>query len=207
MLTAHLAECLNLTFPLGTTVQDVRDTLKHVLNVPADARARVNGQEVGSGHIVSPTDVVEFVKERGRKAVGDRVWDAEGYCRFFNLTARDLELQIQQGLRVMHLSNGTMRITESAVDQFVRGSNGGTGSEVITVIARSLERIANHFDPPPRDVIGTDYIADKLGCTAVWVAKMAAEGIIPKNCIVPGTGFGKPWKFYRSRVDAWILTR
>jgi hypothetical protein len=70
---------------------------------------------------------------------------------------------------------------------------------------RNAARESDNDDPPPPDIIGTDSIAEKLGCTKVWVAKMATEGMIPRNCIVPGTG--KPWKFYRSRVDPWILMR
>ena len=90
--------------------------------------------------------------------------------------------------------------------EFIRGVNGGDGA-FLAVIASTLKRIADHVDPPPPDIIGTDYIADKLACTAVWVAKMAAEGMIPRNCVVPGTGNGKPWKFYRSRIDPWIEMR
>ena len=74
-------------------------------------------------------------------------------------------------------------------------------------IETSLRRIADHVDPPPPNVVTTDYIAEKLNCTLVWVARMAAEGRIPRNSIVPGTGEGKPWKFYRSRIDKWIEER
>ena len=94
----------------------------------------------------------------------------------------------------MEVGDGTLRITETAVDQFIAGVG---GDAFLAQIANALKRIADHVDPPPPDIIGTDYIANKLGCTKVWVAKMAAEGMIPKNCIVPGTGIGKPWKFYR----------
>jgi len=55
--------------------------------------------------------------------------------------------------------------------------------------------------------VDSTYIADKLGCTKVWVARMAAEGGVPRNAIVPGTGNGKPWKFYRSLIDKWIERR
>jgi hypothetical protein len=150
MLIAHLAESVELDFPLGSSVQDVRDTLRHVLTIPVGAVASVNGHDVGGDHVVGATDVVEFWTEWGHKGVGDHVWDAEEYCRVFNLTERELRDQIQRGLRVMELTNGTMRITETAVDEFIRGMNGGVGSEVITTIARSLERIANHIRPPAR---------------------------------------------------------
>jgi hypothetical protein len=207
MLIAHQAESVELDFPLGTTLQDVRETLKHVLNVPPDAGARVNGQQVGGDHVVGATDEVEFVKERGHKGVGDHVWTAEEFCQFFNLTERELRDQIQRGLRVMELANGSMRITETAADEFIRGMNGGVGSTVLADIAASLKRIADHVDPPPPDVVDTTYIANKLGCTKVWVAQMALDKLIPPSCILPGTGNGKPWKFYRTRIDKWIEMR
>ena len=32
-------------------------------------------------------------------------------------------------------------------------------------IAAAIERLANHFDPPPPDIVDTHYIASRLGCT------------------------------------------
>lgn len=70
-----------------------------------------------------------------------------------------------------------------------------------------VRRVADHLSPEPGDVVGTDYIAQRLACTQVWVTDMARNGQIPKNCIVPGTGNGKPWKFYRRGIDGWLATR
>lgn len=69
-----------------------------------------------------------------------------------------------------------------------------------------FRRIADRLDPPPPDVVGSDYIATRLGCTATWIAEQARDGKLPARCIVPGTGRGKPWKFYRSQIDDWLLT-
>jgi hypothetical protein len=74
-------------------------------------------------------------------------------------------------------------------------------------VAESLARIADALAPRPADVVGTPYLADKLGCTTVWVAEMVRAGEIPKSCVVPGTGNGKPWKFYRDRIDRWVESR
>jgi len=74
-------------------------------------------------------------------------------------------------------------------------------------IAESLDRIADHVDPPPDAIVGTPYIAKRLGCTTVWVAEMIRNGQIPKACIVTGTGNGKPWKFHRQQIDQWIASR
>jgi predicted DNA-binding transcriptional regulator AlpA len=74
-------------------------------------------------------------------------------------------------------------------------------------IAQSLSRLADHFDPPPPDIVGTPYVANKLGCTTDWIAMLVRDGEIPVSCLVPGTGNGKPWKFRRSRIDEWIKNR
>jgi hypothetical protein len=79
--------------------------------------------------------------------------------------------------------------------------------EVLPSIARDIRRIADRLDPPPAAVVGSRYVADRLGQTTTWVAEMARAGTIPAGCLVPGSGNGKPWKFYRERIEAWIATR
>lgn len=70
-----------------------------------------------------------------------------------------------------------------------------------------MRRIADYFDPPPPDKVGSEYVAQRLGCTTTWIADLVRRGEIPKNCLVPGTGNGKPWKFHRNLIDKWIETR
>jgi hypothetical protein len=79
--------------------------------------------------------------------------------------------------------------------------------EVMWQIVKSLERLADALAPLPKDFVDTTYIGDKLGYTLVYVAEMAREGRIPKSCIVPGTGNGKPWKFFREPTDKWLQNR
>lgn len=74
-------------------------------------------------------------------------------------------------------------------------------------IQEHLRRIADHFDPPPPDIVDSSYIADRLGVTTTRIAQMVRGGTIPKGCIVPGTGNGRLWKFYRSRIQKWLETR
>lgn len=95
------------------------------------------------------------------------------------------------------------------------------GSSALERIAISLERlatshesIANQFArlvdavaPAPSEKVGTAYVAKKLGQTTVWIAEMARRGKIPGNCIVTGTGIGKPWKFHRGQIDKWLESR
>lgn len=40
-----------------------------------------------------------------------------------------------------------------------------------------------------------------------WIAQMVRSGEIPKGCIVPGSGKGRQWKFYRSRIEGWLTNR
>lgn len=93
-------------------------------------------------------------------------------------------------------------------------SAGGDTSEIHERIAAALQdlvdvghRIGSCVAPEPPDVVGAPYIANRLACTTVWVTDMAGNGQIPKNCIVPGTGNGKPWKFYRRGIDEWLERR
>jgi hypothetical protein len=74
-------------------------------------------------------------------------------------------------------------------------------------IANDLRRIADHFDPPPSDIVDSPYLAERLGCTTTWIADQARNGMIPKGCIVPGTGDGRPWKFYRRQTEQWLAKR
>jgi hypothetical protein len=78
---------------------------------------------------------------------------------------------------------------------------------LLSQMSFQLGRIADHFDPPPPDIVGTPYVANKLGCTTDWVANMARDGEIPISCVILGTGEGKPWKFRRTRIDQWIEVR
>ena len=111
----------------------------------------------------------------------------------------------------------------NAVDKivpFVGRSSGGDmgsttvvvelGAETLRVLAElqaDLKRIADHFDPQPADIVGTPYLADKLGCTSTWIAQMVRSGEIPKGCLVPGTGKGRQWKFYRRRIEEWMASK
>lgn len=80
-------------------------------------------------------------------------------------------------------------------------------ADALEDIAGQAHRIANHLSPAPGDIVGTPYLAQKLGCSVVWAAEMARAGQIPRSCIVPGTGNGKAWKFRREQIEDWINKR
>lgn len=73
--------------------------------------------------------------------------------------------------------------------------------------AENMRRMATPAAPMPDDIVGTPHVAQQLGCSVVWAAEMARNGQIPKSCIVPGTGNGKPWKFRRPQIDDWLNRR
>lgn len=74
-------------------------------------------------------------------------------------------------------------------------------------LAEETRRLANHVSPAPGDIVGTPFLAKQLGCSVVWAGEMARNGQIPKSCIVPGSGNGKPWKFYLARIEEWLNKR
>jgi len=74
-------------------------------------------------------------------------------------------------------------------------------------IADSHHRLEDHFVPMRSSLVGTPYVAQQLGCTTEWITEMIRSGEIPHQCVVPGTGNGKPWKLYRDRIEKWIASR
>jgi hypothetical protein len=74
-------------------------------------------------------------------------------------------------------------------------------------IADAQSRIADVHAPAPSEKVGTNYVAGQLGCTVTYVGQMARDGKIPEDCVVPGSGDGKPWKFLRTAIDQWIASR
>lgn len=68
----------------------------------------------------------------------------------------------------------------------------------------ALRRIADHFDPPKRGTVGTPYVAERLGVSVRWISDLIRKGDIPKSCIVPRSGEGKYWRFWKDKIDDWI---
>jgi hypothetical protein len=105
------------------------------------------------------------------------------------------------------LSEAIECLNKTIVDRQASVSDSPPAVNSIISIAKNIARIADKMDPPPPDVVDSTYIAAKLGCTTTWVAEMARSGGIPKSCVVPGTGNGKPWKFYRLKTEEWLASR
>jgi hypothetical protein len=105
------------------------------------------------------------------------------------------------------------RLTSAAERQADAGQRIADALEVIVhspdlkSLAASGARLTDHFTPVAPAVVGTPYVAGRLGCTTVWAAEMVRLGQIPTGCLVPGTGGGKPWKFHRAKIDDWLASR
>jgi len=121
----------------GTSVASVRAVLRDAFNIPDDAIAFVNGVCVVPGCQLHENDTLEFVVPFGRKGVGERVWNADEFCQFFKISPEDLQAWIAQGLKVKRCLDGSIRITETAVDEFFRG-------RVIDSLCLNTEQTTRH---------------------------------------------------------------
>jgi len=77
----------------------------------------------------------------------------------------------------------------------------------VETLSNEVRRVADHVSPEPGDLVGTPYIAGRLGCTKTWAAELVRKGEIPKDCVVSGTGHGRLWKFHKRQLDAWLHER
>lgn len=121
--------------------------------------------------------------------------------------AYSLSTSLAFGGHLLRHGNADDRIQVPHERAGVEISNASTDELTSERIATALEKLANHFAPPPPDIVDTGYVATRLDCTREYVSQMAKRGDIPRNCVVAGTGWGKTWKFYRSRIDRWIESR
>lgn len=60
--------------PPGQTVAEVRRFLKHILNVPVEAVAHVNGRRVSGQYLLKDEDTLEFIVDHGEKG---GLWEEE----------------------------------------------------------------------------------------------------------------------------------
>lgn len=156
---------------VGVSVASVQASLVDAFNVPADAVAFVNGQSVDASYRLLDNDTLEFVKQQGRKSVGSQVWTDEEFCKFFQITRETLQAWIAQGLKVKSCLDSSIRITETAVDEFF-------GGKVIE---------APVLSDVPKEV-STEEAAQILGQSKDTVLKLRATGLLQyRNAAPPGS--------------------
>ncbi len=130
---------------------------------------------------------IEFIATEGFKGLG-RLLTAAQLCQEWGICEMHYSELLDLGLPVIEFLDGELVHPECAIDQF-------------------FALLGDPSRSKTPDVVDTSYVAQKLGCTTVWIADQARSGAIPGSCIVPGTGHGKPWKFYRLRIDGWLRER
>lgn len=191
----------------GITVEEVQRNLVDAFNIPVDAIALVNGEHVCGAHQLADGDRLEFCKVAARKSM-DRLLSQEQIKEQYGIPD-ELWLLIAADVRpISTVPNSDELFLESTIDRWLKRRETGIDETIIQrEVAEYLRRIADRLDPPPPDKVGTPYIADRLGCTTVWITELIRKKDVPANCIVPGTGNGKPWKFYRDRIDRWLKER
>lgn len=103
--------------------------------------------------------------------MGEKVWAGEEFLQFFKITTKDLQAWIAQGLKVKTCLDGSLRITETAVDEFFRGK---------MIEAPILSDI-------PKEV-STEEAAQILGQSKDTVLKFRAAGFLQyRNAAPPGS--------------------
>lgn len=192
---------------VGATVQQVYRYLIDAFNLSNDSIALINGVRVEPDCRLESNDTLEFCKRAGRKAI-NRLFAMEQIEKEYGLTA-ELCNQIAAGVTPLGMNGGGQALySESAIDGWIEcRSTGIDKTQLLQNVAVDLRRIADRLDPPSPDKVGTPYVADRLGCTTVWITELIRKGEISSSCIVPGTGNGKPWKFFRDRIDRWLKGR
>lgn len=58
--------------------------------------------------------------------------------------------------------------------------------------------------PEVPDLVGTTYVASRLGVSTTWVCRLADNGDIPKACMAPRLSGGRIRRFFRDKVDQWL---
>ncbi len=179
---------------LGDLVTELR-TLCRPIDQPL-SRATAPASEQDFTAAVEPLDEEE--SEPGRKATlmetlpGDDDMSSRG--------SLDANAAAQQGAHAPQQH-------ETNRPRVGPGTSCPEATQPLASMATNIKRIADKLDPPPASIVGSEYIASRLGCTTTWVAEMCRKGDIPASCIVTGTGNGKLWKFHRRQIDAWLDAR
>ena len=173
MQVVHQSNAIEI--PAGRSVRSIRRSLRTPLNLSPMSYPLVDGHEVDEDYTPSDGDRVIFVEARGVKGVGPMVWNGDEFCTLFKITPEDLDAWICQGLKVGHCLDGSLRITETAVDEFFRGR-----------------------------VIESPYLSTDEAAAYCNVSKDAFYGRVERKKISPLPGSGKENRFTREQCDAMM---
>ncbi len=83
----------------GRTVGQVARSLREVFNVPVDALALVNGEEVTRDHILADGSTLEFIKALGQKGGHHDYWSEEELKNFFG--EEEVQQMMKAGMKLI----------------------------------------------------------------------------------------------------------
>ena len=104
---------------VGKRVASVRRSLATVFSIPAEAQAFIGGSLVGGEYRLRAGDSVEFLRRRGRKAVGD-LFTAEQLLLRWQIDDDKYRQLLKAGLPTIRFEDGSVRHPEVAVDEWMR---------------------------------------------------------------------------------------
>jgi hypothetical protein len=96
---------------------------------------------------------------------------------------------------------------ETPMEATASGNDIAALVEALKEHTRAIGSLVATLAPEVPDLVGTDYIARRLGVSKQWVGTMAERGDIPRNCIAPKVSGGRIWKFHREKIEAWLRER
>lgn len=114
----------------GTSVGQLQESYREVLNLPADAVAYVDGVPVDSNFVVERGQRIEWMRERGEK--GSDVFDASQFCKAYSVSLAEFDWCVNEGMEVLPSNNGKQYIVHADAFRFGR---------------RLMERRANEGKP------------------------------------------------------------
>ena len=194
----------------GLTVSEIKAGARDRWGVAYFCDAVLNGRIVDLSIAVRVGDRLVFRNPFGFKGAEDNGWGEADL-----LIAKSDQLR-SIAAEERNVAVAVRRTVQFCLEHFGRPKQGDMAvfHELVTritssveVTASAVERIADRLAPQPTDIVDSVWVAEILDCTTTWVADMARQGKIPAACIVPGTGNGKVWKFYRAKIQPWLATR
>jgi len=221
----------------GVTVKQVHCNLVDAFNLRPDTLAFINGTQVGPSYRLRPNDTLEFCQQFGLKGIDrlmtrhqiqaeygftDEIWDqfstdviqfaanSEGSPIYLETTIDDWLARratgYDKGAIFKEIATSLSRIADWKSESREQVTD-HSGKFCDQALVSEIRRIADHFDPPNLEVVGTPYIAERLGVTPKWVGDLVRKGEIPKSCICPKSGQGNYWRFWKKQIDKWIEER
>ena len=151
----------------GRTVGSVREALAQPMNISPRAVALVNGQEVDAIHVLSPGELLEFVRYAGEKG-RDRAWMEKRYGALgsgrFDLTINDQVYDLYALLKILGLAFEDIK----PIDAHVMGEN--------------LYAV-RYFDPEDRNIVAYEFDGGfrRVSETVVHIAEWMGDAYFEFN--------------------------